>query len=269
MKQIDPQRLYDVLSKDRLRNWRFLIKLMELTLPPKYSCDKYEGPFANDNETCFSIVYHDAFGTNVYFSDYDPEFVSAFDPAFVYKKTASLSTSQNFFGLRFFLPPEQKMPVATIYDMPIGSYSYMIYAGKAPDAPIGPNIRILEKNELDFLDPYVPYTGDYPGADIDARLAKVKEKGGKIFAWFEGEQMKTCIGCISVFEEFFDIELHYTDCNSQEIRTSLLYAYLKTIREQGGIPTYSGRYWETAQKAGFQQYQSFFIDKNIRKDLTP
>jgi len=257
MKKIDPQRMYEILNKDRLRYWHFLRELAIMSLPPQdrheykgpFANDhEYEGPFANDSETCFALISHWCSGTNISFTNYDSTFVDEMLQNYPKQKT--------YYRLWFYPMPGEQMPVDTIHGLSLNPQgSLFAYTGEVPTAPIDPHIRILEKDEIDMLEPYLPYDGESYGSYISTCMSETKKKDGKAFAWRDEQNLIRAFAfCIPRFEEFWDFgpyhfskELKY---RTPEIVAALLYAYLKTIREQEDIPTTQLNLKE-AHEAGF------------------
>jgi len=243
MRQIDPQRLYEILYADRLRHWRMLQHM-----------ESQKGDFdffTNDNETCFSIVHR---GNSAYFVGYDSMFT---EEVLVRHPARSLS-----YGFNFHLLPGQRIPPEIIHDVPIGKPTlHFFYEGNIPVEPIDPHIRILAGDDIDMAKPFIN--------SHDSRRNKLKELNAKAFAWLEEEQIKACVSCIRVFEgcwEPFFYSLHLPKHLKQEITAALFYAYLKTIREQGDIPTINNVYLAEANdpdqvaalKAGFLVYKTSY-----------
>jgi len=256
MKQIDSQRIYDILNADRLRYWEAFRLLKQMNLKPdKYGYGyRYERPLANDSETCFSIVYHSSSRCFVYFTDYDPTFID---------EVLRQQPEEGYFErLYFLLPPEQKLP-DEIHGLPrSSSYSVFAYTGGVPTAPVDPHILILEKDALVLYSGWLP-DDETAGAVAQTRVRELKEQGGKAVAWFEGRKLKAHTDCIAEAGEFWKLGnfvlSSVPEDRKEEVAAALLYACLKTIREQGGIPIYEyrwGMYTQAAQKVGYQICQT-------------
>jgi len=78
------------------------------------------------------------------------------------------------------------------------------------------------------------------------------------FAWFEDAQPLGYLSCGPMIEDLWDVGLVFTlpESRGRGIATALAYAYLKTMRERGLVPYYSGvsnpYSARAAQKAGFR-----------------
>ena len=235
MKLIAPERLYEILNTDRLRYW----EMLQLLKDRRDGQDALEAAFANDNDTCFSIVSHWHMGTDVFFSDYEP--------AFINEVLRRCPKAKRIFRFWFDLLPGQEAHFRHAHDdFYLSSSPYFAYTGEAPAASIDPHIHVLSGNEIDLLHPII---------DLEHGYDVMHEPGIKAFAWFDEGQYKAYLACSPVYEEFWRIRYEYLKEQPLEVVTALFYAYLKTIRERSGIPiTYD--HLAASQKAGFQLYKT-------------
>jgi len=227
MKQIEPESLYEILSAQRLR---YIALLLEL----KRQLFKNEA-FANESESCFALVTQYPYGPGASFTGYDPAFFKE-----LLRRYPKLDFS-------LALPPGIPSQVKRMRGLKQNSVpsACFAYEGEAPAAPVDPHIRLLAKEEFDLLRPVADRQDDINYAE-------------KIFVWSEGTQIAGYLCCSPDFDDLWDVNYIFTlpEHRGRGIGTALAYAYLKTMREQGIIPCYSGvtnpASAAAARKAGFQ-----------------
>jgi len=227
MKPITPERLYEILSAQRLRYASSLLELERKLFENE--------AFANDGESCFALVTQYPHGPGAFFTDYDPGFIKQ-----LLRRCPRLNLS-------FDLPPGAQLEIGRIRGLKPCAVSTESFAcdGDAPAAPIDPHIRLLAAEEFDLVRPIVRCEDDIKFAE-------------KIFVWAEGGQIVGYLCCSPSFADVWDVNHIFTlpEHRGKGIGTALAYAYLKTMREQGLVPYYSGvtnpASAAAARKAGFQ-----------------
>jgi len=227
MKQLEPERLCERLSTQRLR-------YMSLFHEVKRQLFENEA-FANDSESCFALVTHYPYGPAASFTQYDPVFLKE-----LLRRYPKINFSLD-------MPPGAQPQVERMRGLKQHSIPTVCFAyeGEAPAAPVDPHIRPLAKSEFDLLRPIVDHQDNLVYAE-------------KAFVWSEGAQITGYLCCSPNFDDIWDVNHIFTlpGHRGHGIGTALAYAYLKTMREQGLVPYYSGvtnpASAAAARKAGFQ-----------------
>ena len=233
MKEIEPQSLLARIAPQRLC---YLTEYLDLSSPEMLAKWAMEC-WANEDESCFAVVWQYPSWGNVHFIGYDKAFCKAVLSRF---KTTNVA---------FAYPPEEARPKVRIRGLKEKRrciYECFTCEGPAPTEPINPHIRLLEKDEYDLVRPIVRQKEDLQDKCV-------------VLAWLENG---AAIGYISYslyegMEDSWDVNYIFSlpEHRGRGIGTALAYAYLKDIRARDCVPYYSGvsnpASAAAARKAGF------------------
>jgi len=232
MKQIEPQALLERIYPQRRCYFTEYVDLSRPEMIAKWAIRCY----ANESETCYAVTWKYPTWNVVNFIGYDRDFCNEL-----------LRQYKNTDGA-FVLRPGEPLPKISIRGLKLDcSYESFSGEGPMPQAPMDPRIQLLTKEQHSILLP------------IAQRPEDLREEYS-ILAWMENGAPLGYIS-YSVYENVessWDVSLIHVapEQRGRGIGTKLAYAYLKTIREQGEIPYYSGvsnpHSAGAARRAGFQ-----------------
>ena len=230
MKEIDSQAMLERIRPQRLCYFGEYIDLMRPEAIEKRAIRCY----VNEAGDCAAVTW-------VYPTWYVASFIG-YDRNFTrellrqYGKTEAYLTT----------PPGETPPVVKLRGLrQKGVESSFAYEGDVPAAPIDPHIQLLEKEQFE------------PLRAIALRQDDLDRKP-LAFAWFEDGKPLGYLVCGPTAEDLWDVGLVFTlpEHRSRGIGSKLAYAYLKTMRERGLVPYYSGvihpHSAKAALKAGFR-----------------
>ncbi|MCL2298826.1 MAG: GNAT family N-acetyltransferase [Firmicutes bacterium] len=237
MKQIEPEALYEILNADRLR---YCCVLWELRQGNNEA-------FSNDDGTGFALVHRYPAWHFASFTGYDPVFLKE-----VLRRYRKLNVSIE-------QPEGRVLCVEAVRGLTPDPkpYECFAYTDEVPAGPFHPNIRPLAKEEYGLVRPIAEHPNHIDYAE-------------GLFAWFDGERPLGYLSCGPEVDDIWDVHRIYTlpDYRNKGIATALAYAYLKTMREQGLVPYYSGvtnpASAAAARKAGFAQCSTRYAFKYER-----
>ena len=139
------------------------------------------------------------------------------------------------------------------------------YEGPMPEASIDPHICLLEKERFAPLQAIGQGHGNHDNLNHTPQA----------FAWMEKGQPLGYLSYGPSIEDIWDVGLIFTlpECRGRGIGTKLAYAYLKTMRERGLVPYYSGvtnpASAAAARKAGFQLCRTDYLYSYKRPKFRP
>jgi len=230
MREIPPQAMLERIQPQRLC---YFAEYMDLMRPEEIAKRAIQC-YANDDETCFAVTWVYPEWNVVSFISYDKEFCRE-----VLRQYKTIDGS-------FTLLPGEALPEIAVRGLKMKhSYENFAYEGPAPEAPIDPHVHLLDKDEFDPLRAIAPRQDDLDHLPL-------------AFAWMEDGQPLGYLACGPTVEDIWDVGLIFTlpEHRGRGIASALAYAYLKTMRERGLVPYYSGvsnpYSAAAARKAGFQ-----------------
>jgi len=235
MKQIEPQALLERLRPQRLC---FFSEYYDLMRPEEIENRKIKC-FANQDETCLAMTW-------VY-----PEWNVA---GFIgYDKTFTREVLRGFdkpsIEVVFPVPPGETLPHIKLRGLRKKAVEESFaHEGPVPEAPIDAHVQLLEKEEFEPLRAIGQGHGNHDNLNHQPQA----------FAWMDDGKPLGYLSCGPMIEDIWDVGLIFTlpECRGRGIATALAYAYLKTMRERGFVPYYSGvtnpASAAAARKAGFR-----------------
>jgi len=231
MKQIEPQELLERIRPQKLC---YLQECMDLSLPEKIAQWAIQC-YASEDENCLAVTWSYPTWNVVSFTGYDKEF--AREVLTKFKET----------GVGLSLRPGEALPDIKLRGLKQNGAltESFAYEGSAPAAPLDAHIHLLEQDAFEPLRAIAPRQDDLDHHPL-------------AFAWMEEGRPLGYLACGPMIEDIWDVGLIFTlpDHRGRGIGMKLAYAYLKTMRERGLVPYYSGvsnpYSAKAAQKAGFQ-----------------
>jgi len=230
MKQIEPQAMLERIRPQRLCYFQ---EYMDLSRPGEIELRAIKC-YANQDETCYAVTWVYPSWNAAGLIGYDKEF--AREVLAQFKET----------GVGLSLPPGEALPDIKLRGLrETGVTESFAYEGPAPETPIDPHIRLLEKEAFGPLRAIAQRQDDLDHHPL-------------AFAWMEEGRPLGYLACGPSTEDVWDVGLIFTlpEHRGRGIATKLAYAYLRTMRERSLVPYYSGvsnpHSAKAAQKAGFQ-----------------
>lgn len=233
MKQIEPQAMLERIRPQKLCYFAEYLDLSRLVIAERaIQC------YANDDESCLAMTWAYPRWNVASFIGYDKEFT----------REVLLQFNETTAG--WSLQPGEELPDIKLRGLrKKGVYESFAYAGPAPETPIDPQIRLLEKEAFGPLRAIAPRQDDLDHHPL-------------ALAWMEEGRPLGYLACGPSTEDIWDVGLIFTlpEYRGRGIGTALAYAYLKTMRERGFVPYYSGvsnpHSAGAARRAGFQLYNT-------------
>ena len=233
MKQIEPQAM---LERIRPRRLCYLQECVDLSLPEKIAQLAIQC-YASEDESCLAVTWNYPTWNVASFIGHDKEFTR--EVLVQFKETEA----------GWSLPPGETLPEIKLRGLKKkAAQEGFAYKGPLPNAPIDPHIQLLEKEQFDLLRAIGQGHGNHDNLNHMPHA----------FAWMENGQPLGYLSCGPAVEDIWDVGLIFTlpECRGRGIAGKLAYAYLKTMRERGLVPYYSGvtnpHSAGAARKAGFQ-----------------
>ena len=232
MREIEPQTM---LERIRPQRRCYFSEYVDLVRPEEIKIRAIKC-YANEDATCHAVTWKYPTWNVVNFIGDDNAFIT--EVLRQYEKTDGsfvLRSGEPLLGVHI-----RGLKMDCLYENFAGE-------GPMPQAPIDTRIRLLAKEDFDLVRP------------IMQEPEAVREKLS-VLAWLENGVATGYIsyGVFEDVEDSWDVSLIFVapEQRGQGIGTKLAYAYLKTMREQGEIPYYSGvsnpHSARAARGAGFQ-----------------
>jgi len=230
MREVNPQELLERICPQRLC---YFSEYLDLTRPRALE-DYSVRCYANDEGRCLAMTWQYPAWNYASFIGYDGEFcrevLRQFDET----------------DACWPLPPSAVLPGVKLHGLRKKDVvEAFAYEGPVPEAPIDPHILLLEKEAFGPLRSIAPRQADLDHLPL-------------AFAWMEEGRPLGYLACGPMVEDIWDVGYIFTlpEQRGRGIGTVLAYAYLKTMRERGEIPYYSGvsnpHSAGAARGAGFQ-----------------
>ena len=233
MKQIEPPALLERLRPRRLC---YSQEYMDL-LRPEVIANRAIRCYANQDGTCFAMTW--------VYPDWNTASFIGYDKAFTREVLRQFDETEACWSL----PPGEALPGVKLRGLRkktvVESFAC---EGPMPQAPVDPHICLLGKEQFAPLRAIGQGHGDHDNLNHMPQA----------FAWMEEGQPIGYLSCGPMIEDIWDVGLVFTllEHRSRGIATALAYAYLKSMRERGLVPYYSGvtnpASAAAARKAGFQ-----------------
>ena len=230
MHKIEPHALLERILPQRLCYFTEYLDLMRPEEIEKRAIKCY----SNQDKSCFAVTW--------VCPDWNVAGFIGYDKNFTREVLRGFDESE----VGFPLPPGEALPKIALRGLRKKAVEDdFAYEGPVPEAPINPHVQLLEKEAFEPLRAIAPRQDDLDHKPL-------------AFAWFENGQPLGYLACGPMVEDIWDVGLIFTlpECRGRGIATALAYAYLKTMRERGLVPFYSGvsnpHSAKAAQKAGFQ-----------------
>ncbi|MDR2686897.1 MAG: GNAT family N-acetyltransferase [Oscillospiraceae bacterium] len=247
MKEIEPQAL---LERIRPRRLCYFTEYLDLTRPE--ALENYAiRCYANGDKSCHAMTWQYPKWNVANFIGYDRDFTRE-----VLRRFGETEAC-------WPLPREETPPNVKLRGLRQKAVSYeFAYEDPMPEVPIDPHICLLEKEQFAPLRAIAPRQDDLDHKPL-------------AFAWMEGGQPLGYLACGPMVEDIWDVGLVFTlpEHRGRGIATKLAYAYLKTMRERGLVPYYSGvtnpASAAAARKAGFQLCRTDYLFHYKRPKFKP
>jgi len=247
MKQIEPQALLERLWPQRLC---YSQEYMDLSRPEEIA-NRAIQCYTNEVGSCYAMTWVYPSWNTTSFIGYDKELMRD-----VLREFGESEVSWS-------LPPGETMPDIRLRGLRKKAVEESFaYEGPIPEAPIDIHIQLLEKEAFEPLRAIAPRQDDLDHKPL-------------AFAWVEEGRPLGYLACGPTAADIWDVGLIFTlpEHRGWGIATKLAYAYLKTMRERGLIPYYSGvsnpYSAKAAKKAGFQLCCTCHLYNYMRPKFKP